>query len=175
MLKKYPSINYGFGKNDHKELVNFCVGILVERLNISNKLLFRPYNVQETDTPEIIANEVYEDPEYWWTILLVNDIINPFSQWIRPTTILSNSIVGDDVLHFLNVDTGYICDDIDDKQFREWMATGVTLPEHINAIRKSTWESDQNNKRFKINLINPDYIEVFVDEYEHALKWKGYR
>jgi hypothetical protein len=51
---------------------------------LSNPLLFYKYDVQESDTPEIIADKYYGDPYRYWMVLLGNQIMDP--QWNWPLT-----------------------------------------------------------------------------------------
>ena len=46
-----------------------------------NSTVFYDYNIQESDTPEIIAHKYYGNPEYHWIVLLFNDIIDPQYDW----------------------------------------------------------------------------------------------
>lgn len=46
--------------------------------NISS---YYEYIIQEGDTPEILADKIYGDPEAHWIILLANDIIDPQYDW----------------------------------------------------------------------------------------------
>ena len=46
-----------------------------------NSLVFYEYNIQESDTPEIIASKYYDNPERHWIVLLFNDIIDPQYDW----------------------------------------------------------------------------------------------
>ena len=46
-----------------------------------NALVFYEYNIQESDTPEIIASKYYDNPERHWIVLLFNDIIDPQFDW----------------------------------------------------------------------------------------------
>lgn len=46
-----------------------------------NCLVFYEYNIQESDTPEIIASKYYDNPERHWIVLLFNDIIDPQYDW----------------------------------------------------------------------------------------------
>jgi hypothetical protein len=39
------------------------------------------YNIQDSDTPEIIASKFYGDPERHWIVLLFNDITDPQFDW----------------------------------------------------------------------------------------------
>lgn len=46
-----------------------------------NSTAFYPYQIQDSDTPEIIADKYYGNPEYHWIVLLFNDIIDPQFDW----------------------------------------------------------------------------------------------
>jgi len=39
------------------------------------------YNIQDSDTPEIIASKFYGDPERHWVVLMFNDITDPQFDW----------------------------------------------------------------------------------------------
>lgn len=46
-----------------------------------NSSIFYPYNIQDGDTPEMIANKYYGSPEKHWIVLMFNDIIDPQYDW----------------------------------------------------------------------------------------------
>lgn len=46
-----------------------------------NSASFYKYQIQDTDTPEIIADKYYGNPERHWIVLLFNDIIDPQFDW----------------------------------------------------------------------------------------------
>ena len=46
-----------------------------------NSAAFYPYNIQESDTPEIIARKFYDNSERHWIVLLFNNIIDPQWDW----------------------------------------------------------------------------------------------
>jgi len=65
---------------------NLLVTDIIARVNIREKYsdrlsIFYPYTLQEGDTPEIIAEKYYGDPEKHWIVLLANDIIDPFFEF----------------------------------------------------------------------------------------------
>jgi hypothetical protein len=47
----------------------------------SNATSYYEYIVSDGDTPEILANKIYDSPQRHWIILLINDITDPISQW----------------------------------------------------------------------------------------------
>lgn len=46
-----------------------------------NSSIFYTYDVQESDTPEIIAGKFYKNPERHWIVLMFNDIVDPQYDW----------------------------------------------------------------------------------------------
>jgi len=46
-----------------------------------NSIAFYPYQIQDGDTPEIIADKYYDNSERHWIVLLFNDIIDPQFDW----------------------------------------------------------------------------------------------
>jgi hypothetical protein len=46
-----------------------------------NSNAFYKYQIQDGDTPEIIADKYYGNVEYHWVVLLFNDIIDPQFDW----------------------------------------------------------------------------------------------
>ena len=47
-----------------------------------NTSIYEKYNVQDSDTPEIIAAKIYDSPERHWIILAMNDVVD--AQWDWP-------------------------------------------------------------------------------------------
>ena len=46
-----------------------------------NSAAFYEYNIQDSDTPEIIARKYYDNVERHWIVLLFNDILDPQFDW----------------------------------------------------------------------------------------------
>jgi hypothetical protein len=49
-------------------------------------LVYYLYDVQDGETPEIIASKYYDSPNKHWIILLANDIIDPYYDWVLSST-----------------------------------------------------------------------------------------
>lgn len=48
---------------------------------LKNPLLFYTYDIQEGDTPEIVADKYYGDSYRYWLVLLANNILDPQWDW----------------------------------------------------------------------------------------------
>lgn len=171
LLKNFPAVDYRFPNNEYRRIVNFTISVVIDKLNITNKILFKPINIYDVETPEIVSDRVYGTPDYWWVILLVNDVINPFNGWYRSTDVIRKEVANkNDYVYFKNIHTGRIADDVDSARYKEMREKGQPLPEHINYFNRYDYEVELNSKRNDCWIISPDYIYDFVDEYENALK-----
>ncbi|NBR22608.1 MAG: hypothetical protein EBU08_02235, partial [Micrococcales bacterium] len=56
----------------------------------NNTAVYYEYNIQDSDTPEIIANKFYGDSEKHWVVMMLNDIVDPQFDWpLDQRTIIS--------------------------------------------------------------------------------------
>lgn len=51
---------------------------------MNNPMLYYEYDIQEGDTPEIIAHKYYNDVYRYWIVLLANQIVDPQWDWPMP-------------------------------------------------------------------------------------------
>ena len=90
-FSKFPLTRYPFLENSevkHKVAVNILkrVGVAPELKDATEA--FTEYEVQDGETPELIADKLYGSPELHWLVLIFNDIIHPYYDW--PKSNLSN-------------------------------------------------------------------------------------
>lgn len=52
--------------------------------------IYYPYDLQDGDTPEIIAAKYYGDPERHWIVMLANDIVDPFFDFAMDYQVFNN-------------------------------------------------------------------------------------
>ena len=69
--------------------VNSIVTNLLARCSVipnilKNPMVFYKYDIQEGDTPEIVAHKYYDDSYRYWVVLFANQILDP--QWGWPLT-----------------------------------------------------------------------------------------
>jgi hypothetical protein len=68
---------------------------IISRFSFENSLkqnsaTFYKYNIQDSDTPEIIAQKYYKNVERHWIVLLFNDILDPQWDWpLKQKTLIS--------------------------------------------------------------------------------------
>ena len=63
------------------EITNITARFGFEQSLKENSSAFYKYDLQEGDTPEIIAAKFYDSPERHWIVLMFNDIYDPQYDW----------------------------------------------------------------------------------------------
>ena len=71
-FSKYPKLLYG------DKVATDIIARVALREKYANKVqLYYEYDLQEGDTPEIVASKYYGDPEKNWIVMFMNEIIDP--------------------------------------------------------------------------------------------------
>jgi len=86
MAKYFNYFPTTFYSSNNSTLGLNVVTNLISRFSFESKLkentaTFYKYQIQESDTPEIIASKYYDNSERHWIVLLFNDIIDPQWDW----------------------------------------------------------------------------------------------
>ena len=74
-FKKFPNIFYEFdvdGQPALKLVSDITANVRLRKTVLENITLYDEYDIQDGDTPEIIAATYYGSPEYHWIIMLAN-------------------------------------------------------------------------------------------------------
>jgi hypothetical protein len=159
---------------------------------LKNPLVYYQYDIQEGDTPEIIAHKYYGDSYRYWIILFVNEIIDPQWDWPMDSTTFGKFITDkyqefnpySQVHHYEKVITQYdhttqvttvdkliidetAYDDLLETNSTYMLPTGtVDVSITKEAISYYTYENNLNESKRNIKLLNANYI----DEVESQLK-----
>lgn len=72
----FPSVTY---KN--KEAKNILLRVGVRESTIKPNYVFMPLTIQEYERPDTVANDLYDNSTYDWTIRLVNKQVDPYYDW----------------------------------------------------------------------------------------------
>ena len=167
----FPVIPYDAkGDLEFKDVTNLLRRVGMRAKLKSNTLLYDTYDVKEGETPEMIAHKLYGDPELHWVILLINDITDRYHQW--PMTggqfleYLNDKYTNPDgIHHYESTQTSgdtkvkiEVFNEVDDDAY-----TGLT------PITNREYEENEQDKRRKIRLVDPSFVEQFVDEFKKLM------
>jgi len=77
-FKTFPKTTYSLEGYENTEVLDVLKRTRFSFDSAFSKRPYTLYTIEEGDTPDIIASKVYGSPEWWWLVLLYNDITNPF-------------------------------------------------------------------------------------------------
>lgn len=94
----FPKINYAINNTGtYDKSYDIAVHILT-RVGVIQSVLdkifyYYDYELKDGDTPEIVAEKFYKDPEAHWLVLLTNNIHDPQYDWVLDYKSFNNFII----------------------------------------------------------------------------------
>ena len=166
----FPVIPYdSVGNYDFKLVTNLLRRVAVRSKVKTNTLLFDTYDVNGGETPEMVADKLYDDPQLHWVILLVNNITDRYHQW----PMNNNQFIAHINDKYSNVDATHhyeISQVSGDTTIKINIGTDNTGHSGATAITNFEYEESMEDKKRSIRLLDPSYVEIFVTEYEKLMK-----
>ena len=170
-FKSFPVIPYdSVGDLQFKDVTNLLRRVGLRTKLKSNTSLYDTYDVKEGETPEIIAHKLYGDSNLHFIILLVNDITDRYHQWpmnfSQFNEYLNDKYTNPDGIHHYETTQSSgntkikieIFNEVDDDAY-----TGLT------AITNREYEESKQDSKRSIRLLDPSFIDQFVDEYKKLI------
>lgn len=174
-FKKFKSIPYALDGYS-KDAMNLLTGVIVKRLRIDHTFVYQRYVVPEGTTPEALANELYDNPDLGWVLLLVNGCVNPFTDWAMDSFVLRELIDArggaDRIIAFRDLTNGYLVDDVDMELFMGLWESGQPLPANISPVTAYDEANDRNRLNGEIVVVSPKLINQFVDMFQKVVEGK---
>jgi len=86
----FPKTVYTLDSSNADAVTSIVSRFAFESSFRNNTAVYYEYNIQDSDTPEIIANKFYGDSEKHWVVLMLNQIVDPQFDWpLDQRTIIS--------------------------------------------------------------------------------------
>lgn len=171
-----PKILYDSkGNGEVKVVTNLLKRVAVRTKIKTNALILDTYNVKNGETPESIADKLYDDPELHWVVLMINDITDRYHQWPmyeqQFNTYVNEKYDNPDGVHHYEISqsSGDTTTKIE-VYANEALYSGDTDFYSSSTIitNREYEEREQDNKR-RIKLIDPTFVEQFVEEFERFI------
>ena len=146
---------------------------------------FETFYITDNMRPDQLAHKVYGDSNLDWVILMVNNIIDPYTQWPKSTTDLNNYIQEtydnpDEIHHWetneVKLDDGtiFVQKGVEvGENFRVTLPNGDTLSktDSIYQVSVAEHETYLNEQKRLISLISPGLVETLVDKFEGVVAY----
>ena len=146
--------------------------------------IFYPYQLQDGDRPDVVAEKYYGNANYAWLVLFSNNIVDPVKEW---------PLYGTDFRNYLVTKYGSIesANTTVKKRYKVLSAAfrkidGTVIPKRRLEIDETTYntlseadrelqtayeyEVEVNDDKRKIHLIDSSYLSVITDQVENILR-----
>ena len=152
--------------------------------------VFNYYYVRENYRPDMVAEEIYEDPELDWVILTTNNIINIRDQWPLNHNDLHNHIVEKygseaNLLGIHHYETKKMVDEYNRTvipaglqvdanftfQYKNYSNSMVTV-NPVVSVTNYDYEVKLNEGKRRIKILKPEYLSVFITDHQNNMKYK---
>lgn len=152
-FKRFPKIEY-----DGTIFDDLTYRVTLADYIKSNLTLLEKYIVRAGQKPEDVAHDLYGDATLWWLVLMVNDITDPYYEWLMTDKEVQEytlkkwgSLTG--VHHYVD-SNGYVVPE----------GTSGAIP-----VTYLEYEQAQNEQRREIHLLKPDYLNQTINELNRLL------
>lgn len=190
-----PKIVGSDNNNNSIILTNLMARASVVSSLLSDPLLYYTYDLQDGDTPEIVAHKYYGDVYRYWIVLTVNQIMDPQWDWPMSGDVLSSYLsnkypstnIYSEYHHyekiFTQVDnntgvTTNIVTNISEDDYNSLVigTESYTLPTGVvtvtttkRAVTFFDYEMELNEGRRTIKLLNKSYVNRFEDDLKKLM------
>ena len=169
-FSNFPLIPYdSVGNGEFKLVTNLLKRVAIRAKVKVNTLVYDTYDVKEGETPEILADKLYDDSELHWIVLMVNDITDRYHQWPQNTNQFL-AYVND---KYSNVDATHhyeISQVSGDTTIKIDIGTDNTGHSGASVVTNFEYEEALEDKKRSIRLLDPSYIGSFVAEFESLME-----
>jgi len=162
-FSKFPLFLAKAGE-EQKTIEDFFIRVTAGKNYSKTSVLLLDYVVKDMERVEDVAYAFYGNPEYHWVILLINEIVDPRSEWPLPDA---------DVMTFVQFKYGSPTDT------HHWrtVAGHFEISPYENLITAGTiepvsnyqYELDVNEAKRKIKVLDPQYLSEFVNDFTHRV------
>ena len=194
-FEELPDISYvsllpKTGNNDERITVKNIFKRAKLRTDVDQAITgFSYYQIPENTRPDVVAQNIYGDPELDWVILITNNIMNVRDEWP-----LSNNDLYDYMLEKygsvekLNEINHWETTEIRDDFSRILLRSGLEVDKDFTftysisnttytvnptaAVTNEDYEIRKNESKRTIKLLKPQYLSTFIKDMRNIMKYE---
>ena len=169
-FSSFPTIPYdSVGNGDFKMVTNLLKRVSIRSKVKANVSVFDTYDIKEGETPEMIADKLYDDSQLHWVVLMMNNITDRYHQWPKNNNQFL-AFIGDKYDNPQGIHHYEINQVSGDTTIKIDIGTDNTDYPTATPITNWNYEEDRQDALRKIRLLDPVYVGQFVEEYENLMK-----
>ena len=156
------------GDNNPKLVTNIMSRVRMRAHMKKNVIMLDSYDVQENESPEIVADKHHGSPYYHWVVMLLNDISDVNHDWVKSTRQLQK--------YLLNKYTETQLTETHHYEISQTSGDTTTMIEVENTTYPSAsivtnyeYEVALNEEKRSIDLLRNEYLGYFTEEFSDLI------
>ena len=196
-FRQLPNLDYPSLKNDRQSAYDYqVVKNIFKRAVLRNDVFdevtaFTKYSVEGDERPDQVAFDFYQDPNLDWVVLTTNNIVHVRDEWPMGNqdflTYLNGKYTAEELANIHHYET----DVLRDSRGRLIHPKGLTVPSNysisfldngvlrteskITSFTFLEHETNLNDEKRNINILKPEYLTVFLEDFENIMEYKPSR
>lgn len=168
-FRDFPTTDYDFS-GEEKLVLDFLHRWKIRDSIKLNGSVYSEWIIRDADTLRNIAYRLYNSEHFYWIIMMLNDMIDPFYDWPFDESALSSFVVNkygaENIYKHHHWESEY-----DDDNFS--LPAGEIVSEdyefNIVSVDNFDYESGVNEDKRHIRLLRPEFLTQIVQEREAIL------
>ena len=196
-FRQLPDLDYPSLKNDRQSAYDYqVVKNIFKRAVLRDDVFdevtaFTKYSVEGDERPDQVAFNFYQDPNLDWVVLTTNNIVHVRDEWPMGNqdflTYLNEKYTAEEFANIHHYET----DILRDSRGRLIHPQGLTVPSDysinfldngvlrteskITSFTFLEHETNLNDAKRNINILKPEYLTVFLEDFENIMEYKPSR
>ena len=188
-FRELPNINYvsllkNKSRNDERLIVKNIFKRAKLRSDVDQGITaFEYYDISENMRPDVIAQNIYGDPELDWIILVTNNITNIRDQWPLSNNDLQNYMVEKYGVTGLTNVHHYETTELKDDNNRILIESGLQVDGNftfkvkdktynpVQQVTNQQYEVNRNEEKRRIKILKSEFVSMFITDFRNAMKY----
>jgi len=188
----YPSLaNDRTSAYDYNQVKNIFRRAVLRDDVFDSYVQFEKYSVEGDDRPDNVASKIYGDPALDWVVLTTNNIIHIRDEWPMSqgdlNNYLANKYSSQELSYIHHYETLKILDsfgnliqpegiEVQEGYSVTFVDRGVSKTEsRLKSFTYLEHEIDVNDKKREIDILLPEYVEIFLRDIGNIMEYKPSR
>ena len=196
-FRQLPNLDYPSLKNDRQSAYDYqVVKNIFKRAVLRNDVFdevtaYTKYSEEGDERTDQVAFDFYQDPNLDWVVLTTNNIVHVRDEWPMGNqdflTYLNGKYTAEELANIHHYET----DVLRDSRGRLIHPKGLTVPSNysisfldngvlrteskITSFTFLEHETNLNDDKRQINILKPEYLTVFLEDFENIMEYKPSR
>tara|TARA_B100000475_G_scaffold185993_2_gene155229 strand:- start:1166 stop:1708 length:543 start_codon:yes stop_codon:yes gene_type:complete len=175
-FNRFPIIAYDIkGDENYKLATNILKRVKLRSGIRSGLLLFDLYDVKEGEKPEDVAVKWFGSAHLHWVILMTNNITDRYYQWPMKQADFANYLTdkygagNEDSVHHYEITQASGRTSANGPGDTSYLVECNSDEDGASTVTNREYEERQQDKNRQIRLLNPRYLNQFIEEFDRLI------